>query len=250
LVEVAGFSSDSAAYDFSLARYNGDGTLDSTFGTGGKVRTAFGSFNDYGNAVVLQADGKIVMAGRSNDGTADYFALARYEGSTSGADTVSQDAPAGGTVSTGSTPTPSDPVETSVTTPFAGRVTIEETSISQGAPSGYEFVGQQVNITAPDATALDPLRLVFRLDASILPPGGLTAVSVTRNGTLVPDCAGAPGVALPDPCLADKSALGGGDVQLTVLTSKASAWNFAVSCQPLPTPARSTRPGKCVRSRK
>jgi hypothetical protein len=70
---------------------------------------------------------------------------------------------------------------------------------------------------------------------------------VTRNGTLVPDCTGAPGIALPDPCVSSKTPLGGGDVQLTILTSKASAWNFAVKCLPLPTPAKGTRPGRCTR---
>ncbi len=66
--------------NFALARYNADGSLDSSFGTGGKVITDFGG-NDYAYAVTLQADGKIVVAGSfdDNDGSADDdFALARY----------------------------------------------------------------------------------------------------------------------------------------------------------------------------
>jgi uncharacterized delta-60 repeat protein len=61
--------------DFALARYRPDGSLDATFGVGGKVLTAFqpGS-NDVGSAVVLQADGKIVAGGSS----ASEFALTRY----------------------------------------------------------------------------------------------------------------------------------------------------------------------------
>ncbi|MFD9223461.1 hypothetical protein ACFWDI_26440 [Streptomyces sp. NPDC060064] len=61
---------------FALARYNTDGSLDSTFGTGGKVTTNFGGGNE-ARAVALQADGKIIAAGVSTSGTAD-FALARY----------------------------------------------------------------------------------------------------------------------------------------------------------------------------
>ncbi len=59
--------------DFALARYNSDGSLDPSFGSGGKVTTDFGSF-DQANAVVVQPDGKIVAAG----GSGSDFALARY----------------------------------------------------------------------------------------------------------------------------------------------------------------------------
>ena len=72
-------------YDFALARFNTDGTFDSTFGTGGIVVTAVGEGTDYdyAYAVAIQTDGKIVAAGatgpRSNyGGTDDKFALVRY----------------------------------------------------------------------------------------------------------------------------------------------------------------------------
>ncbi|MEJ7701193.1 MAG: delta-60 repeat domain-containing protein [Pyrinomonadaceae bacterium] len=70
--------------DFALARYNSNGTLDTTFGTGGKITTDFGDFGNYVYAsdVVIQPDGKIVAAGgsRSDDFEDDsgVFALARY----------------------------------------------------------------------------------------------------------------------------------------------------------------------------
>ena len=60
--------------DFALARYNSDGSLDSTFDSDGKVTTDFASGEDYGNEVALQPDGKIVLAGISEFN----FALARY----------------------------------------------------------------------------------------------------------------------------------------------------------------------------
>src|SRR6516165_431864 len=63
---------------FALARYNPDGSLDATFGTGGTVRTAFGTSYDAANAVALQGDGKIVAAGDTDAGTHGAFALARY----------------------------------------------------------------------------------------------------------------------------------------------------------------------------
>jgi uncharacterized delta-60 repeat protein len=63
---------------FALARYNLDGSLDSSFGGSGKVTTSFNS-NGFAKAkaVAIQSDGKIVAAGFAADGR-DHFALARY----------------------------------------------------------------------------------------------------------------------------------------------------------------------------
>jgi serralysin len=64
--------------DFMLARYNPDGSLDTTFDGDGKVTTDFGSTVDSGRSVVVQADGKILVAGTSLNGSGSDFALARY----------------------------------------------------------------------------------------------------------------------------------------------------------------------------
>jgi uncharacterized delta-60 repeat protein len=66
---------------FAVARYNTDGSLDTTFGGDGKVMTRFftrdGAVGSaYANAAALQSDGKILAAGRGPGGT---FGLARYE---------------------------------------------------------------------------------------------------------------------------------------------------------------------------
>lgn len=50
--------------DFGVARYNPDGSLDTTFDTDGRVTVNFGS-SDNGNAVALQTDGKILVAGET-----------------------------------------------------------------------------------------------------------------------------------------------------------------------------------------
>jgi uncharacterized delta-60 repeat protein len=71
-----------SAYEIGLARYNADGSLDTTFGTGGKVIGVIGGQSDNATAVRLQSDGKVVVAGDAFHGTAlprPYdFALARY----------------------------------------------------------------------------------------------------------------------------------------------------------------------------
>ncbi|HEY9401176.1 MAG TPA: Calx-beta domain-containing protein [Pyrinomonadaceae bacterium] len=68
--------------DFAVARYNTDGTLDQTFGTGGRVNTDFPlAQGGFASALIIQPDGKIVLAGSANDPTqpfASAFALARY----------------------------------------------------------------------------------------------------------------------------------------------------------------------------
>jgi uncharacterized delta-60 repeat protein len=65
---------------FALARYHTDGTLDPTFGTGGRVITSFGSFFDIPRGVAVQPDGKIVVVGSSSSGLflPAKFAVARY----------------------------------------------------------------------------------------------------------------------------------------------------------------------------
>src|SRR6185295_4902941 len=73
--------------DFALARYNESGTLDGSFGKGGKVVfDFFGSF-DQANAAVLQPDGKIIVVGSASYDSLNRdigFALARFnsDGST------------------------------------------------------------------------------------------------------------------------------------------------------------------------
>jgi uncharacterized delta-60 repeat protein len=55
---------------FALVRYNANGTLDTSFGRGGKVTTPTGGVS----ALAIQQDGKLVAAGGSDNG----FALVRY----------------------------------------------------------------------------------------------------------------------------------------------------------------------------
>jgi uncharacterized delta-60 repeat protein len=83
-IVVAGYCRVGTYTDFCLARYSPAGVLDAGFGSrigtrGGKVISPIGAYGDFGYAVVVQADGKIVVAGNCNDGTDNYvFCLARY----------------------------------------------------------------------------------------------------------------------------------------------------------------------------
>lgn len=64
--------------DFALVRLTPVGSLDTDFGTDGKVTTHFGNGGDIGYDAAVQPDGKIVIAGSSTNGKNNDFALARY----------------------------------------------------------------------------------------------------------------------------------------------------------------------------
>src|SRR5262249_48913591 len=75
---VAGSDDVAPYYDFAIARYQADGTVDRSFSEDGTTLTAFGG-NSWINAVVVQPDGKIVAAGYARGSSSADFALVRYQ---------------------------------------------------------------------------------------------------------------------------------------------------------------------------
>ncbi len=67
--------SASPATDFALARYNPNGSLDTTFSGDGRQTTDFGG-SDRANGVALKSTGRIIVAG--GGGASGDFAIARY----------------------------------------------------------------------------------------------------------------------------------------------------------------------------
>jgi len=82
VVGSASYDSNNRDIGFALARFNTDGGIDFGFGTGGKQITDFFGAGAKANGVVLQPDGKFVVAGTASDSTtrpvATDIALARY----------------------------------------------------------------------------------------------------------------------------------------------------------------------------
>ncbi len=80
-IVVAGRAEDGlGGVDFALARYEENGSLDTTFDADGMLTTDFGGNENYAYALAIQADGKIVVAGYTNEATGgDNFAMSRYE---------------------------------------------------------------------------------------------------------------------------------------------------------------------------
>ena len=65
-------------YDVALARYLPDGRLDRSFDRDGRVLSGFPGSGELPRAAALQKDGKLVVAGLSDLGSSNSFALARY----------------------------------------------------------------------------------------------------------------------------------------------------------------------------
>ena len=106
-------------HDFPVTRLNSNGTIDTTFGTGGTVGVDFGATEQDGD-LALQPDGKLVLAGSTNVHDGDDFALARLQG-----DPVNTGGGGGQIGGAGSTPpdptlqlsvTPTNPIATVPTT--------------------------------------------------------------------------------------------------------------------------------------
>jgi uncharacterized delta-60 repeat protein len=150
-IVVAGYSYNGSNYDFAVARYNTNGSPDTSFDADGKVTTAIGASSDYLSSIALQSDGKIVAAGYSDNGVSYVFALARYIASDSTA--------------------PSAPTLNSVT---AGdrRVTI---SFTAGANNGAAITDYEYSLNGGAYTSAGTTTSPFTITGL----SGRTAYSVT-----------------------------------------------------------------------
>ena len=84
-IVLAGYCGNGSNVDVCVARLNADGTLDTSFdgpgGSGnGKFLLPIGTGNDNANAVAVQPDGKIVLAGGCYNGSNNDFCVARLIG--------------------------------------------------------------------------------------------------------------------------------------------------------------------------
>jgi len=79
---LGGYCRSASNDDFCIARFNSDGTLDTTFGTNGKVIQPIGSFHDWGYSLAIQPDGKILLGGSysktTNNTNLWEFSIARF----------------------------------------------------------------------------------------------------------------------------------------------------------------------------
>jgi uncharacterized delta-60 repeat protein len=76
-IVVAGTSSNGITEGFSLVRLNADGSLDTSFGTAGKLIVPVGDSEPMAVSMALQPDGKITITGYSVNGGTNNFSLIR-----------------------------------------------------------------------------------------------------------------------------------------------------------------------------
>jgi peptide/nickel transport system substrate-binding protein len=149
---------------------------------------------------------------------------------------VEQSPEPGGTASTGDEATSAAPLQTSVTVPSGGAVTITQGVSTTTAPPEYKLLEQRLDISAPTQSAANPLVFTFELDAGLLTAAGLTIedVAVYRNGSPIGDCTTieTDDPATPDPCIASRTTQGDGDGEIVVRSSAASIWEFGERYDP------------------
>lgn len=75
---LAGYTVYQEQYDMAMVRFDINGSLDSTFNGDGMVNFDYDGREDYGNAIALQADNKIILAGYSYGGGGSEFEIARF----------------------------------------------------------------------------------------------------------------------------------------------------------------------------
>lgn len=76
-IVAVGATDAEGTFEFAVARYRKDGSLDRSFGGDGKVATDFGE-SGVAFAVAVQKDGRIVVAGEAKVNGRTSFALVRY----------------------------------------------------------------------------------------------------------------------------------------------------------------------------
>ena len=78
-IVVAGYTGDHSNFsDLAMARFNTDGSLDTSFGTNGLVKYSIDKILIVINDLVIQPDGKIILAGTSYESGSSAFMLTRY----------------------------------------------------------------------------------------------------------------------------------------------------------------------------
>jgi uncharacterized delta-60 repeat protein len=76
---LGGYCDNGSNDDFCIARFNSDGTPDTSFGSSGKVIQPIGSSDDFGYSLAIQPDGKILLGGYCLNGSNYDFCIARFK---------------------------------------------------------------------------------------------------------------------------------------------------------------------------
>ena len=130
--------------------------------------------------------------------------------------------------------TPTEPYAASDSAPVDGPIYIDTRATTSVADTGFTYLDQEYDITAPDAVDPDdPLRFVFKLDGAELAEAQVDPQDVVlfRNGAAVDTPCPPVGGRADDwwPCIEQHQVQGDGDLWITMLTMKASVYNYGVA---------------------
>ncbi len=138
-IVVAGRSVNNDNADFAVVRYTTDGSLDTTFNGTGKVTTEMGGSFDCASSVVIQSDGKILVAGQTEGASGrSVFAVARYNGDGSLDTTLSGTGKLTTAVGFGS-------YGISIALQTDGKFVVAGHSAAEGGPMGFAIVRYNAN---------------------------------------------------------------------------------------------------------
>ena len=129
--------------------------------------------------------------------------------------------------------TPQDPLEITITSQNPGIISIDYKLVNQRLETiqlSLGYVGEQVEIIAPNATNLSPLVVNFNIDSTIIWARiyDINIIGVFKEGKNILNCIDSSGRAIPDPCVSQRKMLPDKDVELTVLSSSGGIWNLAM----------------------
>ncbi|MBK6599320.1 MAG: hypothetical protein IPG25_16180 [Proteobacteria bacterium] len=76
-IVVAGSALVSGHNQLAAVRFKSDGSLDGSFGITGRVSHPVSGDQDYGHAIAIQNDGKLILAGHTRTGAGDDMVISR-----------------------------------------------------------------------------------------------------------------------------------------------------------------------------
>ena len=173
-INVAGFAYIDGGYDFAVVRYNSNGSLDTSFGVDGKATTDFGASMDVTNAIAIDSNGKIILAGYSDIEGNYNFAVVRYN--IDG--TLDTSFSADGKLTTGIGA--SNDVSTSIAIDENGKIVLAGYSVMSGGAVDFAVVRYNIDGTLDTSFSADG-----KVTTDIGDSDNARAVVIDGNGNIV-----------------------------------------------------------------